>query len=108
MSQPGRAGGLSDREAARPQLVDEFLPKVEEWMDHSHEKIRADKLHEKLLALGYARFGAHDPPGGRADSSGVQGRAGAGAPGVGDRAGDVVAVRTRTVTTPATRRTTPS
>jgi hypothetical protein len=30
------------------------LPKVEEWMEHSVGKIRADKAHEKLLALGYA------------------------------------------------------
>jgi transposase len=48
------AGGLCDRRAARPQLIDEFLPKVEEWMEHSVGKIRADKAHEKLLALGYA------------------------------------------------------
>jgi transposase len=46
-------GGLSARPAARPQLVDEFLPKVEEWMERSRGKIRADKAHEKLVALGY-------------------------------------------------------
>ena len=48
------AGGLSDPPAARPQLIDEFLPKLEEWMDHSRGKIRADKAHARLLALGYA------------------------------------------------------
>jgi transposase len=48
------AGGLSDRPAARPQLIDEFLPKVEEWVERSGGKIRADVAHEKLLALGYA------------------------------------------------------
>jgi transposase len=47
------AGGLCDRPATRPMLIDEFLPKVEEWMEHSRGKIRADKAHEKLLALGY-------------------------------------------------------
>ncbi len=47
------AGGLTDRPAARPQLIDEFLPKVEEWVEHSRGKIRADKTHEKLLAMGY-------------------------------------------------------
>ncbi len=47
------AGGLSDRPAARPQLIDEFLPKLEEWMEHSRGRIRADKAHEKLLALGF-------------------------------------------------------
>jgi hypothetical protein len=47
-------GGVSDRPAARPQLVDEFLGKVEEWVEQSNGKIRADKAHVKLLALGYA------------------------------------------------------
>jgi transposase len=47
------AGGLCDRAATRSQLIDEFLPKVEEWMEHSKGKIRGDKVHEKLLALGY-------------------------------------------------------
>jgi hypothetical protein len=48
------AGGLWNRPAARPQLIDEFLPKVQEWVEHSRGKIRADKAHPKLLALGYA------------------------------------------------------
>jgi hypothetical protein len=48
------AGGLSDRPAARPQLIDEYLPKVEEWVDRSKGKVRADRVHERLLALGYA------------------------------------------------------
>jgi len=48
------AGRLSDKPAARPQLIDEYLPKVEEWMDKSKGKIRADVAHRKLLALGYA------------------------------------------------------
>jgi hypothetical protein len=56
------AGGLSDRPAARPQLIDEYLPKVEEWVDRSKGKVRADRVHERLLALGYARSG---PPGAR-------------------------------------------
>src|SRR5882757_2838312 len=47
------AGGVCDRPVVRPMLIDEFLPKVEEWMEHSGGKIRADKAHEKLLALGY-------------------------------------------------------
>ena len=76
-------------------LIDEFLPKLEEWMEHSKGKIRADVAHDKLLALGYRRFGAHDAACGRDGAGGVQGRAGAGAPAVGDRAGDVAAVRLR-------------
>src|SRR5215475_7964793 len=43
---PGRA-------QRRPMLVDEFLPKVEEWVERSKGKLRADVAHEKLLALGY-------------------------------------------------------
>ena len=48
------AGRLVDRPAARPQLIDEFLPKLEEWMEHSRGKIRSDKAHARLLALGDA------------------------------------------------------
>jgi hypothetical protein len=47
-------GGLSDRPAARPQLIDEFLPKLEEWIQRSNGKLRADVAHDKLLALGFA------------------------------------------------------
>ena len=38
-------------------MIDEFLPKVEEWVQESGGKIRADKAHEKLVALGYAGSG---------------------------------------------------
>ncbi len=47
------AGRLTDQPAARALLIDEFLPKLEEWMEHSKGKIRADVAHDKLLALGY-------------------------------------------------------
>ena len=47
------AGGLSDRPAARPQVIDEYLPKIEEWVERSKGKVRADMAHEKLVALGY-------------------------------------------------------
>ena len=47
------AGQLFDGPAARPMLIDEFWPKLEEWMEHSKGKIRADVAHDKLLALGY-------------------------------------------------------
>jgi hypothetical protein len=48
------AGGVSERPATRPMLIDAYLPKVEEWVDRSKGKVRADVAHEKLLALGYA------------------------------------------------------
>ena len=47
------AGGCVERAAVRSMLIDEFLPKIEEWVERSRGKIRADKAHEKLLALGY-------------------------------------------------------
>ncbi|MGV1010599.1 MAG: IS21 family transposase [Dermatophilaceae bacterium] len=47
------AGALSDRPAARSQLIDEFLPKLEEWIERSNGKLRADVAHDKLVALGY-------------------------------------------------------
>jgi transposase len=40
--------------ARRPQVTDPFLDKIEEWVETSKGRIRADKAHEKLLALGYA------------------------------------------------------
>ena len=48
------AGGVLDQAAARPQLIDAYLPKIEEWVERSKGKVRADVAHEKLLALGYS------------------------------------------------------
>jgi Mu transposase, C-terminal domain len=47
------AGELTATTVRRPQLIDEFLPKVEEWMEASQGKIRADVAHDKLAAMGY-------------------------------------------------------
>ena len=43
---PGRA-------ERREMLVDPYLDKLEEWVDRSRGKVRADVVHEKLIALGY-------------------------------------------------------
>lgn len=40
---------MSDRAVARLQLADEFWPKLEEWMERSKGRIRADVAHEKLV-----------------------------------------------------------
>jgi hypothetical protein len=48
------AGELTSSRLRRPQLVDEFLPKLEEWMESSNGKIRADVAHDKLVVMGYA------------------------------------------------------
>jgi transposase len=47
------AAGVLDKAAARPQLIDAYLDKVEEWVERSQGKVRADVAHEKLVALGY-------------------------------------------------------
>jgi hypothetical protein len=50
------AGGgdpLLPAAAVRPKLIDAFLPKVEELVDTSKGKIRADKVHERLVAMGF-------------------------------------------------------
>jgi transposase len=41
------------RAQRRPTLIDEFLPLLEEWVERSKGKIRADVAHQKLVALGY-------------------------------------------------------
>src|SRR5512139_3069496 len=40
--------------APRPKLIDGFLPKVEELVENSKGKIRADKVHERLAVMGFA------------------------------------------------------
>ncbi len=45
-------GGLVVPARRRPQ-VGRFVEKIEEWVDRSRGKIRADKAHEKLVAMGY-------------------------------------------------------
>ena len=47
-------GGLPGR-AARPALVmvEPFAGKLEELVDRSRAKVRADRVHEVLVAIGY-------------------------------------------------------
>ena len=46
-------GELTATPVRRQQLIDGFLPKVEEWMEASNGKIRADVAHDKLVAMGF-------------------------------------------------------
>ena len=46
-------GRLTSSPARRGQIIDDFLDKVEEWVDASKGKVRADVVHDKLVALGY-------------------------------------------------------
>lgn len=48
------AGSAAAPGVVRPQLIDPFLDKVEEWVDRSKGHVRADVAHDKLLALNYA------------------------------------------------------
>jgi transposase len=41
------------RSARRDQVVDPHLAKVEEWVERSHGRVRADVVHDKLRALGF-------------------------------------------------------
>ena len=48
------AGGNPFVRARRPRLIDPFLEKVEELVDRSHGKIRADVVHDRIAAMGFA------------------------------------------------------
>jgi len=48
----GELGGLV-APACRGRMIDPFMGKIEEWVEHSKAKIRADVCHEKLVALGF-------------------------------------------------------
>ena len=47
------AGGMPVVERARPAMEAMFQAKIDELVDRSHGKIRADKAQDKLVALGY-------------------------------------------------------
>jgi len=49
-----RAAGALAAPARREQLIDPFLIKLEEWVEASKAKIRADIAHDKLVDMGYA------------------------------------------------------
>ncbi len=48
------AGMVPAERAGRARSIDPFLVKVEEWVEKSRGKVRADRVHEKLVAMGYA------------------------------------------------------
>ncbi len=47
----GRLGGVGP--VRRKRIIDPWLPKIEEWVERSCGKIRADRCHAKLKALGF-------------------------------------------------------
>lgn len=46
-------GRPSAESVRRSQLIDPHLAKVEEWVERSHGKVRADIVHDKLRGLGF-------------------------------------------------------
>jgi hypothetical protein len=46
-------GELSSALVTRDRLIGAFTDKLEEWVDQSNGKVRADICHDKLTALGY-------------------------------------------------------
>ena len=49
-----RAAGLDPVAVlGRPKVSDPYLAKIEEWVEHSEGKVRADVVHRKLCAMGY-------------------------------------------------------
>jgi hypothetical protein len=79
--------------AVRPKLIDPFLAKVEELVDRSKGKIRADRVHERLVAMGFAGTEPHGRRAVRAAKLAWRGRSPAHLPAVGAGTGAVAAVR---------------
>ncbi len=48
------AGMLSPTAQPRSRIIESYLDKIEEWMDASKGKVRADVVHDKLVAMGFA------------------------------------------------------
>ncbi len=50
-----RAAGTpgSGRQAPRPRAIDEHLAKIEEMVENSRGRVRADKVHDRLRGLGF-------------------------------------------------------
>jgi transposase len=46
-------GELTSEPLPKDHLIDPFTEKLEEWVDQSNGKVRADVCHDKLVALGY-------------------------------------------------------
>jgi hypothetical protein len=47
-------GDQAPEPLARPRSAAAFITKVEEWVEVSSGLVRADVVHERLLAMGYA------------------------------------------------------
>lgn len=59
----------------RPRLIDDYLAKIEEWIDRSKGKVRADIVHERFDRARLRRHRTHHPPGCGGGEGSVAGRA---------------------------------
>lgn len=92
---------VQKRDAGKPVLerpqrvraIDGFLEKVEEWVERSEGKIRADRSHEKLVAMGYHGSERTYPQSRVAREEGVPAGQAAGGAALASRAGLVASVR---------------
>jgi hypothetical protein len=48
------AGTLGAAPPPRPGVADTFADKIDQWVDKSSGKIRADVVHDRLVAMGYS------------------------------------------------------
>src|SRR5699024_6050508 len=39
--------------ARRPRMIDEHVAKIEEWVERSQGRVRADVIHGRLVAMGF-------------------------------------------------------
>ncbi|MET8773354.1 IS21 family transposase, partial [Streptomyces sp. NPDC004658] len=46
-------GGDPTRRQQRPKMIDDYLPKIEELIERSGGRIGADRVHEKITAMGF-------------------------------------------------------
>lgn len=51
------AGGNPFVRARRPRLIDPFLEKIEELVDRSKAEVRADVVHDRIVAMGFSGDG---------------------------------------------------
>ncbi len=47
------AGAAVTGPGRRPRIIDEHLPKIEEWVERSRGKARADVIHARLVGVGF-------------------------------------------------------
>ena len=87
------AGKPVDEPVQRPKLIDPFLPKIEELVETSEGGVRADVVHERLVAMGFTGDERTTRRAVAEVKAGLAGWASASVSAVDHRAGSVVAVR---------------